>query len=73
MRGDIALVTDGICDVSEDWMRAWNEAKARLGFRMFGIQIGRPYGPVMEALSDNVRAIEDLAETSGAADIFRVM
>ena len=73
MRGDIALVTDGICGVGEEWMRAWNEAKARLGFRVFGIQIGRSYGPVMEALSDNVRAIEDLAETSAAADIFRVM
>lgn len=73
MRGDIALVTDGICAVGEEWMRAWNEAKARLGFRVFGIQIGRSYGSVMEALSDNVRAIDDLAETSGAADIFRVM
>jgi uncharacterized protein with von Willebrand factor type A (vWA) domain len=73
MLGDIALVTDGICGVSEEWMRAWNEAKARLGFRVFGIQIGRSYGPVMEALSDNVRAIEDLADVDSAADMFRVV
>jgi hypothetical protein len=62
MRGDIALVTDGICGVSEDWMRAWNERKAALGFRLFGIQVGRAPGAVLEALSDNVRAVTDLAD-----------
>ncbi len=73
MRGDIALVTDGVCGVSEEWMRAWNERKAALGFRVFGIQIGRAPGAPMDALSDNVRLIEDLAETENAADIFRVV
>jgi len=73
MRGDIALITDGICGVSEDWMRAWNEAKARLGFRVFGIQVGRPYGQLLGALSDNVRSIEDLADVDQTADMFRVV
>ncbi len=73
MRGDIALITDGICGVSEDWMRAWNQRKAALGFRVFGIQVGRAPGPVLEALSDNVRAIEDLADPGQVADIFRVI
>src|SRR6266536_3560826 len=73
MRGDIALVTDGVCGVSEEWMRAWNERKAALGFRVFGIQIGRAPDAPMDALSDNVRQIEDLAETENAADIFRVV
>ncbi len=73
MRGDIALVTDGVCGVSEEWMRAWNERKAALGFRVFGIQIGGAPGAVMDALSDNVRSIEDLAEAESAAGIFRVV
>jgi uncharacterized protein with von Willebrand factor type A (vWA) domain len=73
MRGDIALVTDGICGVSEEWMRSWNERKASLGFRVFGIQIGRTPGPVLDALSDNVRPVEDLADVDQAADIFRVV
>ncbi len=73
MRGDIALVTDGVCGVSEEWMRSWNERKAALGFRVFGIQIGGAPGAVMDALSDNVRSIEDLAETESAAGIFRVV
>ncbi len=73
MRGDIALVTDGICGMSEEWMRTWNDAKARLGFRVFGIQVGRAPGPVLDALSDNVRSIEDLADVDQAADLFRVV
>jgi uncharacterized protein with von Willebrand factor type A (vWA) domain len=72
-RGDIALLSDGYCGVSEDWMRAWNDRKAELGFRTFGISIGRGYPGVMEALCDNVRAISDLADVDQAADIFRVV
>ena len=73
MRGDIALVTDGICGVSEDWMRAWNERKAALGFRLFGIQVGRAPGAVLEALADNARAVTDLADAGQASDMFRVI
>src|SRR5260370_13127406 len=73
MRGAIALVTDGIWGMSEEWMRTWNDAKARLGFRVFGIQVGRAPGPVLDALSDNVRSIEDLADVDQAADLFRVV
>jgi uncharacterized protein with von Willebrand factor type A (vWA) domain len=73
MRGDIALVTDGICGVSEDWMRGWNERKAALGFRLFGIQVGRWPGDVLEALADNVREVTDLADVDQAADMFRVV
>jgi hypothetical protein len=36
-RGDIVLITDGACDVSEGWTRAWNDRKHRLGLRLFGI------------------------------------
>jgi uncharacterized protein with von Willebrand factor type A (vWA) domain len=71
--GDIAFVTDGICDVSEEWMRGYQEAKSRIGFRTFGIRIGVPAGSIVDALSDNVRAIEDLADLDTAADIFRAV
>jgi uncharacterized protein with von Willebrand factor type A (vWA) domain len=73
MRGDIALLTDGVCGVTEQWMRAWNEHKTALGFRVFGIAVGRQPSTVMDALSDNVRTIEDLADPDAAADIFRVI
>ena len=73
MRGDIAMITDGICGVSEQWQRTWNEDKSALGFRLFGIQVGRSPGAVLEALSDNVREVTDLAEVDQAADMFRVI
>jgi uncharacterized protein with von Willebrand factor type A (vWA) domain len=76
-RGDIVFITDGLCDVSEDWMRAWNDAKHTLGFRTFGIVIGAPHaaepGTILDALCDNLRSIVDLTDTRPAADLFRVI
>lgn len=72
MNGDIVLITDGECGVTENWMRAWNERKRQLGYRVFGIAVGTRPGPVLGALSDNVRTVTDLASPDSAADIFRV-
>ncbi|MFB7759488.1 VWA domain-containing protein [Streptomyces xiamenensis] len=76
-RGDIVLITDDECGVTEEWTRGWNEAKQRLGFRLFGVAVGAPRaagsGSVLEALCDNLRSIEDLTEVQGAADLFRVI
>ncbi len=76
-RGDILMVTDGECNVTEEWMRGWNEAKHALDFRTFGVAIGAPQaaepGTVLDALCDNLRAVEDLTDTHSAADLFRVI
>ena len=73
MRGDIVLITDGECEVTEEWMRSWQDRKARLGHRVFGISVGTGPGPVLGALSDhNLRAITDLTTPDAASDIFRV-
>ena len=76
-RGDIVMLTDDECDVTEEWMRDWNDAKHRLGFRVFGVAIGAPRaaetGSVLEALCDNLRSIEDLTDVHAAADLFRVI
>ncbi|WP_328693419.1 hypothetical protein OHA74_39025 [Streptomyces phaeochromogenes] len=77
MRGDIVMLTDDDCGVTEEWMRGWNEAKHRLGFRVFGVAIGAPRvaetDSVLDALCDNLRAIEDLTDVHAAADLFRVI
>ncbi|MFF9483047.1 VWA domain-containing protein [Streptomyces sp. NPDC014733] len=72
-RGDIVLITDGECQVAEDWMRTWNDAKHRLGFRCFGIALDAPTEPgtVLDALCDNLRTLDDLTDTRQAADLFR--
>ncbi|MGI5196326.1 VWA domain-containing protein [Streptomyces sp. CA-288835] len=77
MRGDIVMLTDDDCGVTEEWMRGWNDAKHRLGFRVFGVAIGAPRvaeaDSVLDALCDNLRAIEDLTDVHAAADLFRVI
>jgi uncharacterized protein with von Willebrand factor type A (vWA) domain len=72
-RGDILMVTDFECGVSEEWAAAWLEAKRRLDFRTFGIQVGRRPSPVMRALCDNVRTVDDLTEPDAARDLFSVI
>ncbi|MFF4078878.1 VWA domain-containing protein [Streptomyces sp. NPDC001777] len=76
-RGDIVLLTDDECDVTEEWTRGWNEARNRLGFRVFGIAVDAPpaaeEGSVLDALCDNLRAVEDLTDVHAAADLFRVI
>ncbi|HEY7201860.1 MAG TPA: VWA domain-containing protein [Candidatus Dormibacteraeota bacterium] len=76
MRGDVVLITDGECEVTEEWMRAWNERKERLQHRVFGVAVRSTPGPVLDALSDNLRSITDLTgpDAIGAAsDLFRVI
>lgn len=76
-RGDIVMITDDDCGVTETWMRDWNDTKHRLGFRVFGVVIGAPRAAaadsVLEALCDNLRLIEDLTDVHTTADLFRVI
>ncbi|MER6819211.1 VWA domain-containing protein [Streptomyces cellulosae] len=77
-RGDIVLITDDACAVSENWTRLWNEIKRRLDFRLFGIAIATPdtataSGSVLESLCDNLRTVDDLTDVHTTADLFRVI
>ncbi len=76
-RGDIVMITDDECGVTEEWMRGWNEARRVLGFRLFGLAVGAPgaaeAGSVLDALCDNLRSIEDLTDVHAAADLFRLI
>ncbi|MFH9293157.1 VWA domain-containing protein [Streptomyces sp. NPDC017520] len=77
MRGDIVMITDDECGVTEEWMRGWNDARRVLGFRVFGLAVGAPgaaeAGSVLDALCDNLRSIEDLTDVHAAADLFRLI
>ncbi|MEW2067496.1 VWA domain-containing protein [Streptomyces sp. NPDC007346] len=76
-RGDIVMITDDECGVTEEWMRGWNEARHLLGFRVFGVAVGAPgaaeAGSVLDALCDNLRSIEDFTDVHAAADLFRLI
>ncbi len=71
------MLTDDDCGVTAEWMHAWNEAKHRLGFRVFGVATGAPRvgeaDSVLDALCDNLRSMEDLTDVHAAADLFRVI
>lgn len=71
-KGDIVFITDDECKVSTDWMRSFQARKERLNFRVFGLAVGmaRP-GSTLEALSDNVRAVQEFVDPSQVADIVR--
>ncbi|MEV0222575.1 VWA domain-containing protein [Streptomyces sp. NPDC050704] len=77
MRGDIVMLTDDDCGVTEEWMRGWHDAKHLLGFRVFGVAIGAPRvaeaDSVLDALCDNLRSVEDFTDVHAAADLFRVI
>ncbi|MEU9752378.1 VWA domain-containing protein [Streptomyces althioticus] len=77
-RGDIVLITDDACEVSENWTRLWNEIKRRLDFRLFGVAIATPdtataSGSVLETLCDSLRTVDDLTDVHTTADLFRVI
>lgn len=69
-KGDIVLISDDECGVSEQWTAAWLEAKQRLAFRLFGIAVARRPGHVMEALCDNARSVDDLTTPDAARELF---
>jgi uncharacterized protein with von Willebrand factor type A (vWA) domain len=70
VNGDLVLITDGECGVTEDWMRAHQERKDRLGFKLYGVSVAGQVGPVLDALSDNARTIAELADPDEVRDLF---
>jgi uncharacterized protein with von Willebrand factor type A (vWA) domain len=76
-RADIVFITDGEAELPDPWLTRWHEQKKKLGFRCFGIQIGwwaEENGvAVLDSFCDDVRRIEDLADTHATADVFRAV
>lgn len=76
-RADIVFVTDGDAHLPTYWLDHWRKQKNKLGFRCFGIQIGRWAAfrglAVLEKFCDDTRRIEDLTDTHATADLFRAV
>jgi uncharacterized protein with von Willebrand factor type A (vWA) domain len=72
-KGDIVLITDGECHITEDWMRAWHEAKTRLAFRVFGVSVAHSPGPVLDALTDTLHTITDLTDPGTTREMFHTI
>lgn len=73
-KGDLVLLTDDECRVTPEWAAAFQQRKARLGARMFGLALGmRQPGSTLTQLSDNVRAVQEFVDPSQVADIIRTV
>jgi uncharacterized protein with von Willebrand factor type A (vWA) domain len=72
---DVVLISDDeYGGLDEDFMHRWHATKDKTGMRCFGIAIAAGYGGAMNAVSDNVRSILDLAaDPSQVKDIFRTV
>jgi uncharacterized protein with von Willebrand factor type A (vWA) domain len=68
-KGDLVLITDGICDVSDDWLKKYFNSKEQLAFRFYSCLIG-VHAPILEVLSDNIYNITELAQGDDAKEIF---
>jgi uncharacterized protein with von Willebrand factor type A (vWA) domain len=68
-KGDLVMITDGECAVSEDWMDRYFNAKKELAFRHYGCLIGFN-SRVLDTLCDSTYKITDLAAPEEARDVF---
>ena len=68
---DIAMVTDGYCDVSDSFLQEFNESKKRLEFRCYTVLIGINVEG-LKKWSDKVWAVRKLDEET-AGEIFEEM
>ena len=74
-RADIVLITDGQAHVADAWRATFDEARARLGFQLYGVAVDpgkerdAPVSEVLTSLCDRVTRISELT-AKGARDIF---
>jgi len=74
---DIIFITDGQAHLDEEWLKGFNEEKARIGARVFGIFVGGArdyYGgssatATLESFSDAVIAVSELTPAA-VKDVF---
>jgi Uncharacterized protein containing a von Willebrand factor type A (vWA) domain len=71
-RGDIVFITDGECDVGNDWLEAFLRQKEKLSFQVFSVLIDlteREKPESLKKFSDKVTTISKLT-SKDARDIF---
>jgi uncharacterized protein with von Willebrand factor type A (vWA) domain len=75
IKGDIVFVTDGICGVPPQWLKDFKAEQQRLGFRVFGINIGGHHDdqPLSDICDKRVSTIQDLITGNEVREIFRAV
>lgn len=71
-KGDIVMITDGECAVSNEWLTRFFNAKEELDFRLYGCLIGwRSH--VLEELSDKIFTIKDITSGGDVKEAFTLI
>lgn len=68
-KGDLVMVTDGECAVSEEWLDRYRNNKEHLGFRLYSCLIGTQ-SATLNILSDEMYHITQFAQGSDVQDMF---
>jgi uncharacterized protein with von Willebrand factor type A (vWA) domain len=68
-KGDLVMITDGECAVSEEWLDRYRNSKEELAFRMYSCLIGMN-STTLQVMSDDVYHITDFAQGGDVKDIF---
>lgn len=68
-KGDLMLITDGECAVSDEWRDRYFNAKDELAFRLYSALIGGN-SRVLDVLSDKVYSISELAGGGDVKEVF---
>jgi len=68
-KGDLVMITDGECAVRDEWLDRYMNAKKELAFRMYGCLIGT-HSHTLEALSDDIYTVQELASAVDVKDMF---
>lgn len=72
-QADILLTTDGLANVTVEWMKKFLALKEKAQFRVWGIMCGGPVTPVMKSLCDDTRSVTDFTNPEVVVDIFRAI
>jgi uncharacterized protein with von Willebrand factor type A (vWA) domain len=76
-KGDLIMISDGECHVSEEWMTRYFNSKEALSFRMYSVLINESsvssHWPVLETLSDKTWPVRDIATGGEIRDIWSIL
>ena len=68
-KGDLVMVTDGECAVSEEWLDRYHNSKEHIGFRMYSCLIGTQ-SATLSVMSDEMYHITQFAQGSDVQSMF---
>ena len=68
-KGDLLMITDGECAVSQEWLDRFRNAKDYLAFRLYSCLIGMN-STTLGTISDEMYHITDFAQGSDVKDVF---